>query len=216
MDRQAKLSGGTNVNEPRSNPSRVSRPVTIAFAILAGFALLALSFAPRRLSPDRPHLAVGSALPGLDLVSLTPQSAALGLDELHGKIVLLNFWGTWCGPCQEEFPHLERLAKKYAAHGDFRLVSVSCEGGPDEDLDTLHKETLKYLEQAGSSITTYADPSGETRRAVAVLTGEMQFSYPTTLVLDRDGTVQGLWQGYAPQTIRHVDRVLQRLLSDRS
>ena len=204
------------MNQPTAKPVRIARPVTIALCIFAGVALLAFSLVPPRLSPDQPHPAVGSALPALDLTSLTPESTSLGLDDLRGKTVLLNFWGTWCGPCQEEFPHIERLAKKYGTNPDFRLVSVSCEGGADEDLDTLHENTRKYLEQAGSPTTPYADVSGETRRAVAMRTGEKGFSYPTTLVLDGDGTIQGLWQGYDRKTIRHIDRVLQRLLNDRS
>jgi len=193
-------------------PRRSPLVIWLTLAGIAGLALLYVAVAPAPFQPVRRHPAVGSPLPTVNLTPLTVDGPPLELRDLRGKVVLLNFWGTWCPPCVEEFPHLERVAAKYAKDSGFRLISVSCEAGPDEaDLTELREQTRAFLKQMESATPTYADPSGDTRRAIEIVSGE-GFAYPTTLVLDRDGVIRGFWIGYSPQAIKEIERTLRELL----
>src|SRR5262252_4517486 len=80
--------------------------------LLAGAAALA-SATP--LSPTAPA-------PDFTLRTLDGQKLRLG--EQRGRVVLVNFWATWCGPCRQEMPHLDRLYQKYKASG-FVLLGVN-------------------------------------------------------------------------------------------
>jgi thiol-disulfide isomerase/thioredoxin len=98
-----------------------------AAALIGGIAAL-VYFTTRQSLPKQ---ALGGPAPALSMIDLSGQTATL--EGLKGKTVLLNFWATWCEPCQEEIPDLIALQKKYAAKG-FTVVGVS--------MDTLGKSTV--------------------------------------------------------------------------
>src|SRR5688500_16773276 len=99
--------------------------------MLAVVLFLVLWFRPLegRRDSGSTHTSVGQKLPPLELIPLTGQASIVTTEQLGGKVVLINFWGTWCGPCQQELPHLLRLEAAYRDRQDFQLVSVSCGGG---------------------------------------------------------------------------------------
>jgi thiol-disulfide isomerase/thioredoxin len=113
----------------------------------------------------------------LDLPSLAfadrdgkPKSLA----DFSSKIVLLNIWATWCVPCREEMPALDRLETKLGGK-DFEVVAINIDkGGPD-------KATSFLAETGATHLQLYTDPSGKlfsTLKAVGM---------PTTLIIDRNG-----------------------------
>jgi thiol-disulfide isomerase/thioredoxin len=69
--------------------------------------------------------AVGGQAPRFSLPTLDGTEVAL--EAMHGKIVLLNFWASWCGPCRSEMPSLERLYRDFSAYRDFALLTVNAE-----------------------------------------------------------------------------------------
>lgn len=146
-------------------------------------------------APSPPHPAVGRTLERLRLEPLTGTDRPLSLDDLAGKVALINVWGTWCGPCIIEFPHLKELADHYRSEADFRFVSISSSGPGADDAD-LAAHTEAFLKEQQADFPTYADPSWETRDAIARVAGERGVPYPTTLILGRDGKVRALWFGY--------------------
>ncbi|NIL98561.1 MAG: redoxin domain-containing protein, partial [Planctomycetales bacterium] len=88
------------------------------------------------------HPAVGARLPTLQLRALTTGWGDVQLSDLRGNVVLLNFWGTWCGPCRQELPHLADIYARFGTRKDFRLLAVSCGlKGDDRDLAALGRET---------------------------------------------------------------------------
>jgi thiol-disulfide isomerase/thioredoxin len=179
---------------------------------LAVVVVVSRQFGGRRgLDSQPPHPAVGKKLERLSLEPLTGRSAPLSLDDLTGKVALINIWGTWCGPCVDEFPHLKELAEHYQSEPDFRFVSISCTGpgGEEEELADL---TTAFLHEQRADLATYSDPQWTTRDEIARLAGERGVPYPTTLILGRDGTVQALWFGYADGLTTEMRRVIDTAL----
>ena len=100
--------------------------------------------------------------------------AAKSLRDFAGKVVLLNVWATWCVPCREEMPALDKLEAKLGGK-DFAVVAVNIDkGGPD-------KAAAFLMETGATHLPLYTDPEGKlfvTLKAVGM---------PTTLIVDREG-----------------------------
>ena len=156
------------------------------------------------------HPQVGGQLGDISLEPLTGDAGPVKLTELRGKVVLLNFWGTWCGPCATEFPHIVALHDKHRDNADFVVLPVSCEPGRTDDLESLRESTQAFLERLNVAIPTYADTDVSARRVVAQYVGFT--GYPKTLVLDRRGVVRGIWDGYMPGDETQVQDLVWRLL----
>ena len=98
----------------------------------------------------------------------------LTLADFRGKVVLLNVWATWCGPCREEMPTLDRLQ---AALGgpDFEVVALSIDRAGIDPVDRF------YAEIGVRHLGRYIDVTGKTARDVGA------YGLPTTLLIDREG-----------------------------
>lgn len=186
----------------------------IALAIIAAGVLAMLVWfpSPGGRSAARHRAGVGKTLTGLDLRPLNFKGQPLRLDGLSGRVVVLNFWGTWCPPCQEELPHIVELAALYSGNERVSILPVSCgqEGDPASALPGLKKETEELLARRGFSLRAYADPEQRSRRAVAKLIGQM--AYPTTVVIDGEGMVRGVWVGFRPGDEQEVAGMVAELI----
>ena len=158
------------------------------------------------------HSAVGARLPVLRLEPLTGDSQSVTLKDLAGKVAVINFWGTWCPPCREEFPEIAAFWVQVRSRPDVRLLSVSCEGD-DTDLGPLRDKTQEFLDQKQSQLPTYADPSAETRRGLEMVLAEPGFAYPTTVVLDQAGVIRAVWIGYDPGIGDQLKQLVDQLLA---
>jgi len=139
-----------------------------------------------------------------DLAIKNPAGKPLKLSALRGKVVLLHFWGTWCPPCRQEMPELQKLNQELGQSRDIQLVLLQMR----EDIDTArmwaenqHFSLPLYdsgIADAGSDLLTLADGKQIRDR-------EMAMVFPTTYVLDKQGVVvfshsgpvQG-WPQYLP------------------
>jgi len=155
---------------------------------------------------------VGQKLAFVSLDPLTNAESSLQAADLQGKVVLMNFWGTWCPPCLAELPHIADIHEKYADRDDFKLLAVSCGAGMEEDILQLQQSTASLLANERIDMPTYADPGQETRAAVDRVAG--LDAYPTTLVLDRGGVIRGVWRGYTPQAPGQMKTLINRLLAE--
>lgn len=91
---------------------------------------------PATVGP-RPHLlAPDFSLPQLD-------GQQLRLSSYRGKIVLLDFWATWCVPCREEIPHFIQLQEKYGNNG-LQIIGVSMDDGPDPVKEFYQQFHMNY------------------------------------------------------------------------
>ncbi|HTL60669.1 MAG TPA: TlpA disulfide reductase family protein [Nitrospira sp.] len=120
-----------------------------------------------RLSATAP--AVGFNLKALDGASVSSQ-------ELAGKVVVLNFWATWCGPCKEEMPSLARLQSQFDPE-QVRIVTVTTD---------LYPQGIKqFLDHLGIDLPVLFDEDQEVSRLFTVR------GLPTTVVIGRDGHAIG-------------------------
>ena len=122
--------------------------------------------------------------PVFDGVFTGPDGAETGFDAWPGKVVLMNFWATWCPPCLKEMPALDRLSA--AMEGDdFEVVVISTDrGSPDKPKRWLAENGIETLE-------FHHDPRMEAARSAGLL------GQPTTLILDREGREIARYQGEA-------------------
>jgi thiol-disulfide isomerase/thioredoxin len=114
------------------------------------------------------------------------------LSDLRGHIVVLNFWATWCSPCQEELPRLAQLAQQWTGN-DVRVVAVSIDQLKDQskirpDLDRLHVAPAANF-SVWTGATTYALASFGLGEIV-----------PGTVILDADGAIITRIQGEARES----------------
>jgi len=125
------------------------------------------------MKPARAKLAEDFTLP-------TPAGGSFRLSEQRGKVVLVNFWATWCPPCLEEMPAMERLWRRHKDAG-FVLVAIS--------LDTDPKKVPPFVSARKFSFPIALDP----KMGVAEKYGVR--ALPSSFMLDRDGTVAGVALG---------------------
>jgi peroxiredoxin len=111
------------------------------------------------------------------------------LSSFSGKVVLLNFWASWCAPCKEEMPDLGELAHILAPQKDVALVTVSVDSGPDEVRDLL-----KTLLREEPPFPVLFDPNGSL--AVGPKFGTNQF--PETWLIDKRGVIRARFDGTRP------------------
>jgi thiol-disulfide isomerase/thioredoxin len=102
--------------------------------------------------------------------------ATLGSEHLTGKVVVLNFWATWCGPCKEEMPSLARLQSQFDP-GRVRVVTVTTD---------VHPQGIKqFLDHLGISLPVLFDEDQELSRNFMVR------GLPTTVLIDQNGRALG-------------------------
>jgi len=145
-----------------------------------------------------PRLATAALAPGFNVRSISGDD--LSLERLKGKIVLLDFWATWCGPCRLEMPAVKEIWKKY--RGDqFVIVGISL----DQDRGALKR----YLDSEGISWPQVYDRAGF-ESSVARLYGVR--GIPHTVLIDQDGVVRavGLRGGTLSSKIGELIKKLPR------
>ncbi len=164
---------------------------------------------PPPLSRGDEHPGVGRTLATFELEPLTGDGQPITAENLLDRVTLVNFWGTWCGPCIEEFPHIQELEQHYRSQPDFQFLSVSCsDDGDDEDLAA---DTAYFVRRMRVEFPTYHDADRITRKAIIQTVGE--FGYPTSLLIGRDGKIKAVWVGYAPGLEKQMRELIDRELA---
>jgi len=186
--------------------------LAVVIVSLAGALLSVGDGAPSLPNPEE-HSAVGQRLARLNLEPLFGVDEPVTLDDLAGNVVLVNFWGTWCQPCQIELPHIAKLGKDLRDRSDFKLLAVSCGTESPEDAEGLRIETENFLRRSNIDVPTYSDPDWTTRSAFQALTG-LNVA-PITFVMDRQGVLRGIWPGYAPGIEEQMAELIERLLDEK-
>ena len=101
--------------------------------------------------------------------------ADVKLDQFKGKVVVLDFWATWCGPCRSEIPGYIKLQKKYAGDGLVIVGVATNDGGPDVVKSFMKKEGMNYQVVIGDDDIDAAYGGIE--------------AIPTTFIIDRTGKI---------------------------
>jgi peroxiredoxin len=157
-------------------------------SIRRALAALALLTAVAAVGAD-----ANAPAPPFTLTEIGGQSASLA--QYKGQVVMLNFWATWCGPCQQEMPLLDQMYKKYKPAG-FTLIGVNV----DKDAPPVKQ----LLDRKPVSFPVLLDPASQVSKAYHV--DEM----PSTVLIDRKGNVRFLHRGYKPgDENEYQDRIRQ-------
>jgi cytochrome c biogenesis protein CcmG/thiol:disulfide interchange protein DsbE len=135
-----------------------------------------------------PTLVVGAATPGLfeslglasygpnerppEFTGLTHDGQTVSLARLHGRVVILNFWATWCLECRREMPLLDQLHRELAGDG-LAVVGINVREG--------NSSVRAYAKELGLTVPLVVDPSAEIGAAYGVIV------IPTTFLVGRDG-----------------------------
>ncbi len=119
---------------------------------------------------------------GLEFFDKDGQS--LELSTFHGRVVLINFWATWCAPCLAEMPSLNRLQIALGGE-DFQIITIATGRNASTDIESF------FSNQNISHLTRYRDPN--LRLALALGAG----SLPTTVLMDKNGFIIARLQGEA-------------------
>jgi thiol-disulfide isomerase/thioredoxin len=186
----------------------------IGLLVGLGIALFAVVLARTmfRSALEAPAPAVGHQLSKLDLRALDSNEEKITAADLQGQVVLINFWGPWCGPCRLEFPELMELQKDLAKTEDFRFLSVT--SMPNDNETDLVPQTKAFLESQGYDLAVHRDPTFATRVQMMQL-NQGQFAFPTTVLLDRSGTIRQVWIGYRPDVGLDMRRAIDGLLAEK-
>lgn len=117
----------------------------VAIVVAAGFYFFARSrFRSQRFASAQP----ASLAPDFSLPDLT--GGQLDLSAYRGKVVLLDFWATWCDPCREEVPHFVQLQNKYGGQG-LQIIGVSMDDGPEPVRDFYQRSKINYPVAMGNA-----------------------------------------------------------------
>ncbi len=140
---------------------------------------------------------VTSRPPAPPLSLQTLDGKTMSLEQLKGKAVLVNFWATWCPPCVEEIPSLDRLYRELRSQG-FEILAVNVGESP--------RQVRNFLADKPVTFPVLLDPEGDTFRAWQA------YAFPTSLVLDRQHRIRFAVFGAFDWASGDVIRQLQPLL----
>lgn len=155
----------------------VSSVITLALGVW-----LLLSQRQELVGQSRPALTGVSLSPAPDFTLRTTDGSTLSLSSLRGKVVLLNFWATWCPPCRAEMPDLDALHRKYGTERDFVVLGVNNMEGA--------AEVAAFAQEQRIAFPLLLDTDG---RAAEKLFGVRYL--PTSMIIDREGNIRDTWQG---------------------
>ncbi|MEE9279521.1 MAG: TlpA disulfide reductase family protein [Myxococcota bacterium] len=156
-------------------------------------ALLSLVAAPSGALEEGEHAPQFS-------IELLSGDGQLSLDAYRGKVVYLDFWASWCGPCLVALPKLEKLRRELPSK-QFQIVAVNL----DRDLD----KAREFLRDRSIGYPSGTDPEGKLAESFGLDT------MPTSFLIDRNGVVRYVHRGFRAQDIDEIRERIRDLLRRR-
>jgi len=154
--------------------------------------------------PD-PRKLIGQPAPAISGTGLDGQPLALA--DLRGRVVVLDFWATWCGPCVQALPHLQKIAAKFAGQ-PVTFIGVNRDGKGTE------AKVRKFVEERKLTFRQFMDIADDAVSKYKVV------GIPCTFVIDAQGTVQLVHSGFDPklekQFTAELTTAIEKLLKGES
>ena len=117
------------------------------------------------------------------------------LEDYKGKVIFLNFWATWCGPCRSEMPEIQKLYEEYTAMGNDSEVVILGVAGPGIGQEGTVSDITKFMEENGYTYPVLMDETGELFEWYGIS------AFTTTYMIDRDGNLYGYVTGQLTEDI---------------
>ncbi|MFM9936671.1 MAG: TlpA disulfide reductase family protein [Novosphingobium sp.] len=158
---------------------------------------------PIRFSPllaRRTLLGACAALLAMAPVASRAETDLLDLAKYRGKVVYVDFWASWCGPCKLSFPFMQQLAVRYPAN-DVAVVTIN--------LDRQRPQAEAFLRQVHSTLPVVYDPQGDLAKTWKVA------DMPTSLVFDRKGAMRFRHQGFFPGKSAEYEAHIAQLVREK-
>jgi thiol-disulfide isomerase/thioredoxin len=162
------------------------------YGILSIIALLVVGCTRPPAESGQP-IQIGNNAPSFKLPDLSGQQVAL--DQFRGKVVMLDFWATWCGPCRMTMPLMESLQKEYA--DSLVLLAVNVQEPREEVRNFVRAQNLRsrvLLDEEGSIGAAYGAES-----------------IPMQILIDKKGVVRHIQIGFGPSTAAQLRAKIQQL-----
>jgi cytochrome c biogenesis protein CcmG/thiol:disulfide interchange protein DsbE len=137
-------------------------------------ALALLAFGLSRSPQNLPSALIALPAPQFELASMFEPSDSISLADLRGRVVVLNYWASWCLPCVQEHPYLEKLSDDYAPE-DVQLLGMLYQDTPERG--------RAFIDQYGGDWPTLVDPGSSTAIPYGV------YGPPETFVITPDGVI---------------------------
>lgn len=164
-----------------------------------------ITLSPLRQLGAATTLALAIGLPALaqaaepaPALELPTQEGTVSLEDLKGKVVLLDFWASWCGPCRQSFPWMNDMQAKYGDQG-FEVVAVN--------LDQDENAAATFLDQIPANFTVAYDAEGKTPEAYEVM------GMPSAYLIDRNGNIHSQHIGFHNDRKESYEEDIRSLLS---
>ena len=137
----------------------------------------------------------GTVAPSFSLADLNGKT--ITLEQFRGKVVFLNFWALWCGPCREELPELDRLYRKYGKEG-LEVIGIC--------METSEARVISFLRKVRVTFPILMDKNGDTAEAY-------RFSgLPSGFIIGRDGVIRHRHTGYGRELLPEYEKEIMELL----
>ncbi len=158
------------------------------------------------IQPEAPAIEMTGSETAPDFSIATPDGQEYSLQQFRGKIVLLNFWASWCPPCVKEFPHFIEIAEKYK--DDVVFIALSSDIDEQSMLDFAQKlEQARDISLDQENIVIALDTKSITQQTFS------SYLLPETLIIDQNGIMREKLVG-ADWTIEYLGKRIEKLKSE--
>ena len=176
-----------------ASPRPASSTASIATSFVAALFALAVLAGPAGA------LGAGDRAPDFAAPNLAG-GGTIELSKYRGKVVYLDFWASWCGPCLKAVPAIEAMRTEFPAN-DFQIIAVN--------LDQKKKKAMRFLEKNPVGYPSASDPKGR-------LPGQFGLeTMPTSYLIDGDGVIRYVHRGFKRGDDERLREEIRRLLGGR-
>ncbi|HEY8562072.1 MAG TPA: TlpA disulfide reductase family protein [Pyrinomonadaceae bacterium] len=155
-------------------------------------------------APDKPKVnypPAPAAIMQADVKNL--DNTTFKLQDKKGKVVLVNLWATWCGPCIAEMPHLNEMQEKYRDKG-FEIIGLDTDDESKEDIEAFAaKQKLNY--QLGWADSELMGEFVKVTRLAGI---------PQSILINREGQLTGVFTGGGPKVINQMKETVEKVVNE--
>ncbi len=141
----------------------------------------------------------GKAMPNCTLTSMNDANS-LGLKQYHGKVIYVDFWSSWCGPCAQSFAFLNELNKELKDQG-LQIIGVN--------LDEVPEDAKTFLDAHPANFTVASDANQQCAKDFEVK------AMPSSYLIDRHGIVRHVHLGFRPEEAKEFRVLAEQLLAEK-